>query len=235
MKDFDPIHVFIEKIGIDISLIKDFIIGEKYAAVILKNGNIGLAANIFNVVNFDFRTVKIFDIGNFTHRLFLLAFFNARLNSFPEEILTGDIFDLIDFTRYKNIVMIGYSVPMYTKLKKINCLPFVFDNHSDKEFILKQDLMPNYLRQANALILTGTSIINNTFKDIIRQVNKSCDVFLIGPSVSLSDILIKSSVVKAVFGTQFKINDNSVIRLISQNKGTDCLKKYGKKVAITGI
>ncbi len=232
LKSFDPIRLFIEKNGIDISLVEDFIIGRRYAAVVLKNGNIGLAANIINADKFDFGNIKTFDVEDFTHRLFLLAFFNAQINNSENLKMTGDIFDVVDFSSYRNTVMIGYSVPMVEKLKKQNCFPSVFDIQSEEKCVINQDLMPEYIENAQSLILTGTSIINNTFKDILSFVNKSCDVFLIGPSVPLSTVLLKGSGIKGIFGTQFKANDKDVIRLIKQNEGTNCLKKIGKKLIL---
>ena len=232
LKSFDPIRLFVEKIGINISLVEDFIVGKRYAAAVLKNGNIGLAANIINADKFDFRNLNSFDTENVMHRLFLLAFFNARLNNSRNLNITGDIFDVIDFSNYMNTVMIGYSVPIIEKLKKQNCFPSVFDIQSEEKCVINQDLMPEYLQNAQSLILTGTSIINNTYKDILAFVNKTCDVYLIGPSVPLSDVLLKESGIKGIFGTQFKPNDENVIRLIKQNEGTNCLKKIGKKLIL---
>ncbi len=232
LKTFDPITLFIDKIGVDISLVKEYILGEKYAAVILKNGNIGLAANIINVDKFDFKTVKLFDTENFTHRLFLLAFFNAVFNNLPNNLSGEDIFDIIDFSEYENIVMVGYSIPMFKKMKERNCVPSVFDNHSDEELIIEQRLISEYLKKANSVILTGTSIINNSFNEIIETVNEKCDVFLIGPSATFSESLLNIKNIKGIFGTQFKPNDENVIRLIRQNEGTNCLKKYGKKFVL---
>ncbi|NOZ33787.1 MAG: hypothetical protein GXO80_00630 [Chlorobi bacterium] len=232
LKTFDPIILFIDKIGVDISLVKEYILGEKYAAVILKNGNIGLAANIINVDKFDFKTVKLFDIENLTHRLFLLAFFNAVFNNLPNKLSGGDIFDIIDFSEYENIVMVGYSIPMFKKLKERNCVPFVFDNQSDEKLIIEQRLISEYLKKADSVILTGTSIINNSFKVIIETVNEKCDVFLIGPSATFFESLLNIKKIKGIFGTQFNTNDKNVIRLIRENEGTNCLKKYGKKFAL---
>ncbi len=232
MKNFDPITLFIDKIGIDTLFIKEYILGEKYAAVILKNGNIGLAANILNVDKFEPESIELFDTENYTHRLFLLAYFNAVLNNFPNKLLEGDIFDIIDFSDYENIVMVGYSVPMYNKLIKRNCLPFVFDKNSEEKLIIEQKLISEYLKNADSVILTGTSIINNTFKEIIEAVNEKCDVFLIGPSATLSEILLNIKNIKGVFGTRFNVDDKNIIKLIKQNEGTNLLKKYGKKLVL---
>ena len=232
MKNFDPISLFLNKIKVDVSAIKDFIIGKKYACVVLNNGNIGLAANIFNVSNFDFRSIQQFDTENYTHRLFLLAYFNARLNCEKNEYTRADIFNVINFKKYKKIVMIGYSQPMYEKLKKMNIEPVVFDYSSDESFITEQNLLSENLKNANSVILTGTSIINNSFNDILKDVGNACDVFLIGPSVPLSKELFETEEIKGIFGTIFEENRQMVIDLIKQDKGTNCLKKYGKKVVL---
>ncbi len=232
MKNFDPISLFTEKIKVDLRKVKDFIIGGKYACVVLKNGNIGLAANILNVDNFDFKNADLSDIQNNTNRLFLLAYVNAVLNNNKLSARKDDIFEVIDFKKYKKIVMIGYSEPMYIKLLKINIKPFVFDFNSNEKFIVKQDLLKAYLREANSVILTGTSLINNTFGDIIKEVKSDCSVFLIGPSVPLWEDLFDYCGIAGVFGTIFDQNKDIVIDLIKKNEGTNCLKKYGTKVGL---
>ncbi len=232
MEIFDPIRFLTESRGIEISFVKEYIIGERYVVVILENGNLGLAANIINVKNFDFRKCKNFDFENTVHRLFLLAYFNAILNNVSGKFSEGDIFDIINFSEYKNIVMVGYSVPMYKKLTERNCIPYVFDNNSDADLVIKQNLMPEYLKNADSVILTGTSIINNTFTEIIEMLDTKCDVFLIGPSVPLSDIILNVRNIRGIFGTKFKTGDKNIISLIKQNEGTNCLKKYGKKLAL---
>ncbi len=232
MKNFDPISLFTGKNKVDLRKVKDFIIGEKYACVVLKNGNIGLAANIFNVKNFDFNNSDLSDIQNGTNRLFLLAYINTVLNNKKLPARKDDIFEVIDFKKYKNIVMIGYSEPMYNKLLKIDIEPFVFDFNSNEKFIVKQDLLTEYLRVANSVILTGTSLINNTFGDIVKEVKKDCSVFLIGPSVPLSEDFFDYYGIAGIFGTIFDQNKDIVIDLIKKNEGTNCLKNYGKKVAL---
>lgn len=232
MNKFDPISLFLETIRIDLSSIKDYVIGEKYACIILKNGNIGMAANLIHVKNFDFGNIQVFDKDNIMHRLFLLAYFNANLNIHKIDYSKDDLFRIIDFEKYRKIVMIGYSKPMYKKLNKLNIEPIVFDYASNESFITKQNLLSANLKDASSVILTGTSIINNTFGDIVRQVNSNCDVFLTGPSVPLSEELFKTGKIKGIFGTLFEENKQTVIDLISNDKGTDCLKKYGQKVAL---
>lgn len=232
MEKFDPISFLKNTVNIDYSSVKDFVIGEKYACIILKNGKIGMAANIINIKNFDFGNIQKIDIDNITHRLFLLAYFNANLNSNKTEYFKGDLFKIIDFKKYRKIVMIGFSRPMYKKLKKLNTKPIVFDYASNESFITKQNLMSENLKDASSVILTGTSIINNTFKTIVRQVNNECDVFLTGPSVPLSEKLFKTGKIKGIFGTLFETNKQKVIDLIKNDKGTDCLKNYGEKVVL---
>ena len=232
MKNFDPISLFLNKIKVDLSAIKDFIIGKKYACVVLNNEKIGLAANIINADKFDFRSIQQFDTENFTHRLFLLAYFNAHLNYENNDYIYADIFNIVDFKKYKKIVMIGYSQPMYEKLKKMNIEPVVFDYKSDESFITKQNLLSENLKNANSVILTGTSIVNNSFNDILKDAGNACDVFLTGPSVPLSKDLFETGKIKGIFGTIFEENKKTVIDLIKQDKGTNCLKKYGKKVAL---
>ena len=231
MKYPDPLLILYESYGVDIALVKDFFAGKKYAYVVLENGNIGISANIENSENFDISDVKKDDFGSYRNRLFLLAYFNALLNYNGKKFSEEDIFNIIDFSLYENIVMIGYSEPMYKKFSdKIK--PAVFDYSSDEPFIKKQNLMPEYLKKSDVLILTGTSIINNTFSEIIAGVSPDCDVCLVGPSVTLSEDILRMYGLKGIFGTLFRDNVPVIADFIKDNFGTDILKKYGEKVAL---
>ncbi len=231
MKYSDPLLILYENYGVDITLVKDFFAGKKYAYVILENGNIGISANIEDSENFSITDIKKDDFGSYRNRLFLLAYFNALLNYNGNRFSKEDIFNIIDFSLYENIVMIGYSEPMYKKFSD-KMKPAVFDYSSDEPFIKKQNLMSDYLKKADTLILTGTSIINNTFPEIIENVNSSCDVCLVGPSVILSEDILRIYGLKGIFGTLFRDNVSAIANFIKENYGTNILKKYGEKVAL---
>ncbi|MFC2104742.1 hypothetical protein ACFLS4_05275, partial [Bacteroidota bacterium] len=76
----EPIEYFFEKYGIDLQCINQIVCGEKYVAVILKNGRIGLCSTLDYYVNIDISDIRIPDLKNVQHRIVLNAYFNAIYN-----------------------------------------------------------------------------------------------------------------------------------------------------------
>ncbi|NPA68562.1 MAG: hypothetical protein GXO50_08140 [Chlorobi bacterium] len=232
IKGSDILEEFISESGIDLSEVYDFVTGKRYAAVILNNGNIGIAANIINITDFDFISAGSFDVKIPEHRLFLSAYFNAHFNYADNNLLHEDLFSIVDFSFYKSLVMVGYSKPMTEKLKKKNVSVHIFDNQVEAPFIKDQSMLNSYIAKSDSVILTGTSIINNTLGEILNNAKQNSDIFLTGPSVPMSKYILEKKNIKGLFGTVFTENTGKIIDLIKKDKGTDCLKKYGKKVAM---
>jgi hypothetical protein len=69
----EPLEYLFEKYGIEIQNIKNIICGEKYVAVMLKNGNIGVCATLDNYVNINSYDIKYPDLKNLQHRIVLNA------------------------------------------------------------------------------------------------------------------------------------------------------------------
>ena len=94
----EPLSYFIKKFGFDISNIKRIVTGKKYSAVILRNGNIGVCANLLNRVELKKEDLKKIDLSDINHRIILNAYYNTSLN-YSNNDLANCSFFLSD--RYK--------------------------------------------------------------------------------------------------------------------------------------
>lgn len=227
----EPIAFFYDKFGFNLDLLDDIIIGNTYIAVILKNGDIGVSANLLNLKSININELKKIDINNNSHRNIFNAYINAINNVQQKELTQIDIFKFVNFSNYKNIVMVGFSKPMYLKLEKKNINISVFDYSSNKHFIKEQIKQKEYLYKADCVILTATSIANNTFYDITKNTNK-CDIFMFGASSILHSKMFQYKNMKGIFGTVFNKNDKNLIQLIKEGHGQRHTKNHGKKVAL---
>ncbi len=228
----DPLQIFYDRYKFDKSEIKEVIFGKIYTAIILKTGNIGLSANLNDIKQSSFSYNNTLDLLNPDHRLILNAYYNAKFNYKSKGQLNKDLFDEINFKSYRNIVMIGYSKPMLNKLDSKEQDIYIFDNSKNDNIIVDQSLQKKYLFEAECVILTATTIVNNTFMEIVSNSGSSCDLFLVGPSTPMSEEMFKYRNVKALFGTIFKKNDTEVINIIKKGEGTRIFKHLGKKVAL---
>jgi uncharacterized protein (DUF4213/DUF364 family) len=228
----EPLKHFVEKHGVDVSNIEKIVCGRKYSAVLLKNGNIGVCANLLNEVKVKKVDLSAPDLNKIDHRIILNAYFNATLNCLNHYEESADIFAGIDFTNYENIVMVGLFRPLLEKFKKNSIEIHVFDLiKKNGELIPIKDEI-EYVKKADAVILSATSIANGTFMEIVTHSQENCDIFPLGPSSILSRDIFEYRNIKKIFGSVFKSHDEQVLNTIRNGYGTRKFLKFGQKVSL---
>lgn len=226
-----PLLNFYNAYGFDAGNVENLVIGKIYTALKLKNGKIGVCSNLH--AGIDYPDFNIFpDFTKLSHNIIYNAYINALLNYDEKCSPNSDIFDVVDFRQYNNIVMIGYFKPLVEKLGPLNIRIKIFDLFAEEERILPVERQAEVLPEADALILSATTLSNNTFFDIIEMTKKDCRVFLLGPSAPLSKEFFKLGKIKAVFGMQFDLYDDKVLETIGNGNGTRTFSKLGRKVAL---
>ena len=226
----DPLEEYLKNYSFDSNLIKEIVWGEKYSAVLLKSGQIGVCANLeHKIIESDIYRI---DIENRTFRIIYHAFLNAYLNYANKYNENIDIFEAVDFANIDNTVMVGYFRPLYEKFKKKNIAIEIFDKFSTEKEISDINTINKSLNNAGAVILTATSIVNKSFDNIISETNSQTHVFLLGPSCTLDKKMLSYQNIKILFGTIFKLNDLRVLEIISNNGGSREFLKFGKKVQL---
>jgi len=226
----EPLEYFFEKYGVDLQNIKHLVCGQKYVAVVLKNGNIGVCATLENYVNIETRELRFPDLKNIQHRIVLTAYFNATFNYDNKYDTSIDIFNKIDFKKYKSIVMIGYFQSLAEKFNKQEIPLTIFDKEVKDTQLTDMSLQLNIVSQADVLILTSTSVFNNTFLELVNATKKDCDVFTLGPSTIMHNEMFLYRNVKLLFGSVFGPNDMLTLKIIESGGGTKQFKLYMKKV-----
>ncbi len=226
----EPIEYLFEKYGIDLQNIKNIICGEKYVAVVLKNGQIGVCATLNNFVNIEPRDLQFPDIKNIPHRIVLNAYYNAVFNYTNNYNTAIDIFEKIKFKKYNNIVMIGFFRSLVEKFERENIKLTIFDKFESDPKLADMSLQLNLVSQADALILTSTSVFNNTFLELVTVTKDNCDVFTLGPSTIMSKEMFLYRNVKLLFGSVFDQNDILTLKIIQAGGGTKQFMPYMKKV-----
>lgn len=224
----EPIAYYFEKFGFNKDEVKEFITGEKYSLVLLDNGNIGVCANLLQHIVPDINDPKI---DRMDDRIFLNAYFNAKLNYLSKDFSHGDIFDMVNFKNYKSIVMIGYFKPVFKKFMKDNIKITIFDFMQNDEFTTDIGRRDEFLNGADALILSSTTVFNGTFMEIIEKTN-NCHIFLLGPSTIFDKEMFEYKNIKGLFGGRFVPNDKEVKDIIANNGGTKKFLPFMEKVTI---
>lgn len=226
----DPITHYHQKYNYDQSLVKEFISGERYVAVLFENGNIGVCATLGQIVNTEIP--KELDLTNSEHRIFLNAYYNALLNYNQNYSEEKDIFEAVDFKQFSNIVMVGNFKPVVKRFQKENIPLFIFDKKEDEAILVKMKDQMEYIRKADAIILTATSIYNHSFMELVENTAENASVFILGPSSIMNSDMKAYRNVKMIFGSVFEPFDVRVLDLIKANFGTRYFSPFSKKVFI---
>jgi uncharacterized protein (DUF4213/DUF364 family) len=227
----EPLEYLLSKYSFDINNVERISTGEKYTAVMLKNGNIGVCANLGHTVNPDKLNYLSADPENISHRIVVNAYFNALLNYSDKTESEADVFDLIDFRKYNFVVMLGYIRPIVERFRNEDIPLTIFDLQKDDPCVAPYDEQKEILKVADAVLLTSTSVSNGTFTPSIDITKDDCEIFMIGPSSIMTPEMFEYRNIRMIFGSVFGNNDEEVMDIISDDGGTRrFLKKQNKKV-----
>ena len=226
---FDPLRHYYKKLGCNQSLVQEMVLGEKYTAVILNDGRLGVCATLGHEVE---KVVPGFtpDLKKITHRIILNAYFNAMLNYEHEYEVERDIFEEIDFRQYPNIVMIGWFRTLHQKFIKAGLNVQAFDRQQESPKLSPIDKMPDAISKANAIVVSSTTIFNMSLKEIDDLTSPECDIYMLGPSTILHEDMFRYTKIKALFGSIFKPHDKAVLNIIKSGCGTPEFSGHMKKV-----
>lgn len=228
----EPIEYFTERDGFDRNRIAEWVIGDKYTGIMNTDGYLGVCASLGTVMDDSLFRYGEPDTSNPCHRIILNAWFNSICNYERDYSDIRDIFDGIDFSTRRRVVMVGYFESLYRKLLD-NDIPLeVFDIHKESHVLSDLSKMENSLSEADTIILSGTTIFNNTFNDITGLTSPGCDIFLLGPSNILSEEMFRYPGIQVVFGSVFARNDHRVLDIIGAGHGTRKFLPFLKKVYI---
>ena len=228
-QDIDPLAFLLCKYDFEINRIEKISAGQKYTAVLLKNGNIGVCANLGHMINPKKSYYVNLDLKNFMHRIVLNAYFNALLNYSDDCVGDADIFDAVDFRKYKKVVMIGFIKPVAEKLKNDGVSFSVFDLQKEDRMLMPIVEQEKLLKEADIVILSSTSIFNATFTESINVTKNGCAIYMIGPSSIMAKEILDYKNIKMIFGATFNKNDNRILKIIQDDGGTRVFLKLGHK------
>ncbi len=167
---------------------------------------------------------------NTVERSVIIAMINAlnvyNIDTMEED--TGTLFNDLKLVKGNKIGMIGYFRPIVKEFKDKGVETIAYDIGqgvgTEKEFY---DFVNT---DADALIITATSFINNTFKSIMDRIegfNKPTAV--LGPSTIMEKALYQGTPVTILGGT-LPLENDEILKAIRNGKGTPELHKHSRKI-----
>jgi uncharacterized protein (DUF4213/DUF364 family) len=87
-----------------------------------------------------------------------------------------------------------------------------------------------WLKKADLVIMSATTLANNTFNQIITNINTDATVAFTGPSSILHRDFFKFIPNGIISGMLFEPGNQELIDCIKNGHGTQYFKRFGKKV-----
>ncbi|MDD3994532.1 MAG: DUF364 domain-containing protein [Dehalococcoidales bacterium] len=221
--------------------VADIRIGLGYSSVHLDNGNMGVAWTAHN------------DSGNCTHenragklagspasellemlvsaekplsRTIGLATANALVAGLPgRQFAEKDAFDMVGVNAEDKVVMVGFFGPVIPKLKQTGCKLDVLELKSNRPGTISPEDGGKELAECSVAIITATSIITDTFDDLMAGLGNPRAVIVLGPSTLMYPPVFTGTPVTHLAGSLVK-NASGVKKIVSEGGGTMILKQY---------
>jgi uncharacterized protein (DUF4213/DUF364 family) len=223
-------------------------LGLGYTAVTLSDGGIGLSYTHFEskkscmLLNkhIDYEgqpAVKLLEKIKSDHpveRSMALALVNA-LNyeealKYPEDKKNEMMFDKFKIGEGTRIAMVGFIGPLVELLKQKNTLVDVLDR--SRSMGQKEEFYAKLGSWADVLILTSTSILNNTTEEVLQNVSQRVKTVMLGPSTPMVAAAFQHLPVHMLAGT-VPIDKENVLKAIRHGMGTPVLQKFSRKSYIS--
>lgn len=227
----DPLEKLLHDFPPQAGKIKKSVPGAMYHATLLHNGQLGVCATLGFPVSAPPLSSEP-DLSDPSQRIPLISYYNALFNPEAKEHDQLDIFSHLDFSHAGSIVMIGFFRPLVKKFDATGIPVKVYDINQEDPRLTDYETLSLYLKKADSVIITSTTLVNNTFPGIIRQLKRDACAYLLGPSTLLHPVMFGYPNIKALYGMKFQADDERVIQVISANGGTPEFSGFATKVCM---
>jgi len=221
-------------------------IGLGYTAVATSDGGTGIAYTYFddkkscsivkNYYDFEGRPaiellegIKSSDTIRRSAALALINSLNCETaRSLPEE-RNDVLFESVGVSRGTRVAMVGFFGPLMKYFEEKEAVLKVIDDHRDMgdKDVFRQSLC----NWAQILVLTSTSILNNTTETILKSAGKKVKTIMLGPSTPMVESAFEHLPIHVLAGMVSLDNEN-VLKAIRHGTGTPVIQKFCKKVSL---
>lgn len=154
----------------------------------------------------------------------------ATVNALTSKISTpviGDIFDKISINPGDKVVMVGLIEPVVEMLTSKGCDVAVFEDRKEGHPRMEPlHTMPERIRTADIMIMTGTTVVNGSITEILALPNRARTVMVLGPSTPMIPSVFTDTGV-AFLGGSFIADPDKAFTVVMEGGGTRHLQKSG--------
>jgi uncharacterized protein (DUF4213/DUF364 family) len=219
-------------------------LGLGYTAVTTSDGGIGLAYTYFEDKKSCMLLNKLIDYegrpasalleniksGNTIERSMALALINAlnykKALDLPVDEDNTIMFEKLKIGQGTKAAMVGYFGPLVDRFKQRKASLEILD---ESRSLGQEDEFYKKLRSwADVLVLTSTSILNNTAEKILGYVHENVKTVMLGPSTPMVGEAFTHLPVHLLAGT-VPIEKDKILKAIRHGMGTPVLHKFSRK------
>jgi uncharacterized protein (DUF4213/DUF364 family) len=165
-----------------------------------------------------------------------LATANALLAAVPHPPTSREeVISTLNVTPDDRVVMVGYFGPVIAHLRKIGCRLDILELNSLHGDTLPPEKAGEALAGCSVAVITGTSLINGTFEEIVAGLGEPRAAVLLGPSSPLCGDIFHGKKITHVAGSRVRDTED-VLRVVSEGGGTMLMKRYlDFETVLTGV
>lgn len=238
-KLFDSFIDKSQKIRVDL-----LCLGLGYTAVVTTDGGIGIAYTYFEnkkscmalneAIDFEGRpAAALLEKIKSEHpleRSLALALVNA-LNyedalKLPEDKDNTILFEEFNLQPNTNVAMVGYFGPLVKRLEEKKVPLEILD--VSRGLGERNDFYTKLNSWADVLLLTSTSILNNTTEEVLSHLHEKVKVALLGPSTPMVAEAFAHLPVQMLAGT-VPLDKDNIIKAVRHGMGTPVLHRFSRK------
>ena len=158
-----------------------------------------------------------------------LAAVNAVIQSekLSEAVHSVDILDELDIRSGERACMVGCFQPLIKKLESRQARVTVFDE-APKPGLHKPEELADVLKKSQIVLVTATSIINNTVEHILELATSCREIVVLGPSTPMLTSVFRETPVTCLSGIHVE-DPESVQRIIMEGGGFRDFKQHVEK------
>ena len=187
----------------------------------LKKKNVVQLARSFNSKDLFEKSLGLGCINAISQFIFKRADFNLNF--------TSDSLGLLNIKHNDIVGMVGFFPPLVKLIEKIGSKLIIIEKKEDlvqETNLWTVTLEPNKLKKCNKVLITGTTVLNETIDDILQYCTNATQASIIGPTASfLPDPIFDRGI--NILGGAFVVDSDSLIRSIQQNiKWGRSVEKY---------
>jgi len=189
------------------------------SCTVLKEAGTYAGANAEDILGY------LVDGPNSLYRAIGLAVANALLESPLDQAEDREATTYFNLQPGEKVAMVGLFAPLVKRIEATGAILTVIEKNPDRLEILSSEDRQRALKECDVAIITATTLLNNTFEEMINLLGEPRLVAMMGPSTPLMPEIFHDTRITHLGGAVVK-DTARVMQIVSEGGGTPALRPY---------